>query len=57
MQNFKTLVKKLHVPSGTPVTHDDTKDTTGKTGKLLCAIPQGGSLFYAKSELEETTKI
>ena len=56
MQNFKTLVAKLGIPSGTPVTHDRTKDTIGKTGKLLCAVPRGGSLFYAESELEEIKK-
>ena len=53
MKTFKTKVEKLHVPSGTTVTYDPDKDNVGKTGKFLCGIPAGGSLFYAEEELEE----
>ncbi len=54
MEKFKTLVNKLHVPAGTIVTFEMKKaiNYTGKTGQLLCDIPSGGGLFYAKNELK-----
>ncbi len=53
MENFKTKVELLNVLSGTKVTHDPEKDNIGKTGKLLCGVPQGGSLFYSRDDLEK----
>lgn len=58
MKSFKTTKDVLHVPAGSPVTFDDKKvnDNTDMSGKLLCSVPSGGHLFFAKDELEEVTK-
>lgn len=57
MKDFRTKVDLLGVVKGSKVTFDDAKekDNTGKTGKLLCTIPSGGSLFYSPNELDEIT--
>ena len=59
MKKFKTKVamENFGIPSGVPVLWDDdpNKDNTGVTGKLLCALPAGGSLFYSRDELEEVS--
>ena len=53
MIEFKTKVKKLDVLAGTKVQYDETRDNIGKTGKLLCTVPNGGSLFYDETELDK----
>ena len=52
MTKYRTKVTVLNVQVGTIVTYDEKKAETGKTGKLLCGVPQGGGLFYSKDELE-----
>ncbi len=55
MRTFITKVGLLGVPKGSKVIYDDGegKDSAGKTDKLLCTVPTGGSLFFAEDELEE----
>lgn len=55
MKNYITLVGKLNVPAGSKVQYDETRDNVGKTGQLLCTVPNGGSLFYTEDELKEAS--
>ena len=47
---YITKIEKFGVPVGTRVVHEKEEDV-GKSGKLLCTVPSGGGLFYAKDEL------
>jgi len=54
MKDYRTTIEKLGVPKGTKVSHDESRDNIGVSGKLLCTVPNGGSLFYDEAnELEE----
>ena len=53
VKTFRTKVDKLTFPKGTRVTRDETKDTVGKTEKLLCSIAGGVALFFSEDELEK----
>ena len=53
LTNYITLVDCLNVPKGSKVSADHSKDITGKTGKILCNVPQGGGLFYNVADLKE----
>lgn len=48
---YITKVEKFGIAIGTKVIHEKEEDV-GKSGKLLCSVPIGGALFYAKDELD-----